>query len=88
MAYVRKTQTLVDDVANTVSSMMHAELGKLKKANDVSIGTRLSKDKLIPVVKEYYNNFNGNLLGYVYEESGCVYIWYQPLNKFITFYCP
>ena len=62
MAYVRKTQTLVDDVANTVNSMMHAELGKLKKANDVSIGTDLHRDiaelyskeswKLAPDIKD------------------------------------
>jgi len=62
MAYVRKTQTLVDDVANTVNSMMHAELSKQKKANDVSIGTDLHRDiaelyskeswKLAPDIKD------------------------------------
>ena len=62
MAYVRRTQTLVDDVSHTVNSMMHAELEKLKKDNDVSIGTDLHRDiaelyskeswKLAPDIKD------------------------------------
>lgn len=41
MAYVRKTQTLIDDVANTVDSMMQAELGKRIKQTSFEIGTPL-----------------------------------------------
>jgi len=62
MAYVRKTQTLIDDVANTVNSMMQAEMSKQSKANDVSIGTDLHRDiaelysqeswKLAPDIKD------------------------------------
>ena len=62
MAYVRKTQMLVDDVANTVNSMMNTELSNQRKANDVSIGTDLHRDiaelysqeawKLAPDIKD------------------------------------
>ncbi|MGY5353487.1 YARHG domain-containing protein [Wenyingzhuangia sp. IMCC45467] len=39
--------------------------------------------------EEYLNNFNDNLLLLPYDESGGgLYIWFEPLNKFIDFYHP
>jgi len=39
MAYVRRTQTLVDDVSGRVNTMMHAELRKNEKTLSIEIGT-------------------------------------------------
>jgi len=49
MAYVRKTQTLVDDVANTVNSMMQSELSKRIEQTNFEIGTPLH-DEVVKLV--------------------------------------
>ena len=51
MAYVRRTQTLMEDVSNTVISMMHAELSKTKKALSIEIGTPLHDEVRKAVIK-------------------------------------
>jgi len=41
------------------------------------------------VLKSYVHTFKGVLLHTATsEDGGCGYIWYTPLRKFVTFYCP
>ncbi len=57
-------------------------------ASKVSASTGESIDELIPKLREYLENFEGDLFEWHPNTFGALYVWYKPLNKFVLLYTP
>ncbi|WP_158858884.1 hypothetical protein [Lunatibacter salilacus] len=58
-------------------------------AREISEHTGFDTTEFMAGMKDYVREFQGKLFHMTTSESGgCAYMWYAPINSFVTFYCP
>lgn len=58
-------------------------------AGEISRQTGTDPTEFVSEMKEYVREFQGKLFHMTTSESGgCAYMWYAPINRFVTYYCP
>ena len=58
-------------------------------AEEISRQTGTDPTEFVSEMKEYVREFQGKLFHMTTSESGgCAYMWYAPINRFVTYYCP
>jgi hypothetical protein len=58
-------------------------------AGEISAHTGTDTTEFVAKMKDYVRELQGKLFHMATSESGgCAYMWYAPINRFVTFYCP